>query len=329
MQQFEVLREKIFDFEQEQFEKLAWQVYQFQYQNNTVYREFVDTLNRKPVEGHLESIPFLPVELFKQHKVLCDPFQSSSFFESSGTTGSINSRHYITDVSLYERAFTDGFKQFYGEPSDWVILALLPSYAERPNASLVYMVNHWMNLSGQPENGHFLYNYDVLTERLNQSLASGKKVLLIGVTFALLEWAKQYPGEYFGLTIIETGGMKGRGKELVREELHTYLNDRLHPDAIHSEYGMTELFSQAYCQTNGIFRCIPTMKVLRRDPYDPLTVSALPGRGLLNIIDLANLGTCSFIAVQDVGKLNSDGSFEVLGRSDNSDTRGCNLMMDL
>jgi hypothetical protein len=329
MLQFEVLREKIFDFEQEQFDKLAWEVYQFQYYHNAVYRNFVVTLNRKPKEGVLESIPFLPVELFKQHKVLCDPFQPSSFFESSGTTGSINSRHYITDVSLYERAFSDGFKQFYGEPSDWVIMALLPSYAERPNASLVYMVNHWMALSGQPENGHFLYNYDVLSKQLNQTLASGKKVLLIGVTFALLEWAKQYPGQYPGLTIIETGGMKGRGKELVRDELHTYLNERLYPDAIHSEYGMTELFSQAYSQADGVFRCIPTMRVLRRDPYDPLNVSALPGRGLLNIIDLANLGTCSFIAVQDVGKLYADGSFEVLGRSDNSDTRGCNLMMDL
>jgi hypothetical protein len=261
--------------------------------------------------------------------VLCDGFKPLSFFESSGTTGSVNSRHYIADVSLYERAFMKGFWQFYGEPSDWVIMALLPSYSERPNASLVYMVNHWMASSGQPENGHYLYNYGALSEQLHATLSSGKKVLLIGVTFALLEWAAQFPGKFPGLTIIETGGMKGRGKELVREELHAILHERLHPDAIHSEYGMTELFSQAYSHSDGIFRCIPTMKVLRRDPYDPLAVSSTPGRGLLNIIDLANLGTCSFLAVQDVGKLYEDGAFEVLGRSDNSDTRGCNLMMDL
>lgn len=311
------------------FEALTWQVFHFQYHNNPVYRKFVDISGRFPEKPSIEHIPFLPVEFFKYHSVLCHPFKPERYFQSSGTSGNVNSRHYIGDVTLYEWAFTKGFQTFYGNPQEWVILGLLPSYLERPDASLVYMVNHLMKQSGNSGMGFFMYNYQELEERVTREMSKGKKVLLFGVTFALLDWAEKFPGRYKGLTIIETGGMKGRRKELIREELHAILNDRLKPDAIHSEYGMTELFSQAYSLSDGIFMCSPSMKILRRDSYDPFRVTREKGRGLANVIDLANLASCSFIATQDVCYLHDNGSFEILGRSDNSDIRGCNLMMEM
>jgi hypothetical protein len=248
------------------------------------------------------------------------------FFESSGTTGQINSRHYIVDPTIYEESFLKGFERVYGSTRDWVIIGLLPSYLERQNASLVYMVDALIKMSSQEESGFYLYDFQALGNVLQKCKLNGKKVLLFGVTFALLQWADAFPGHYPNVTIIETGGMKGRGKELTRAALHQILKEKLQAAEIHSEYGMTELLSQAYSTDEGIFHCPPWMKALKRDLYDPLNVTLNAGRGCINIIDLANLNSCSFIATQDIGRFYADGSFEVLGRVDHSDIRGCNLL---
>jgi hypothetical protein len=328
MSDYITLRDKIFVSSPDAFDNLTWEVFQFQYQNNGVYRRFVDLLGRYPKHGDLTGIPFMPVELFKTHQVVCADLERHTYFESSGTTGSVNSRHYIADLSVYEKSFLWGFKERYGDPSEWVILGLLPSYLERKNASLVYMVRGLMVQSARGRESFYLYDYQKLYDDLMDLRHTPYKVMLFGVTFALLDFIKQFQGSFPNLTIIETGGMKGRGKELTRIELHEQLSAALSPGAIHSEYGMTELFSQAYSTDNGVFYAAPTMKVLRRDAYDPLFVTTEPGRGLINVIDLANLGSCSFIATQDIGLFRADGGFEVLGRSDYSDLRGCNLMVE-
>lgn len=328
MSEYTALRDKIFRSDLSAPHDLIWQVYQFQYRNNPVYSRFVDLLGRYPKEGDIFGIPFLPVELFKNHKIICNNLDVKGYFESSGTTGSINSRHYIADYKVYDRSFTQGFEAVYGDLSEWQILGLLPSYLEREHASLVYMVKGLMEQSSIGSEAFYLYNYQKLYDDLSALKQSAKKVLLFGVTFALLDFASKFQGQFPNLTIIETGGMKGRGKELTRDELHQILKVAFQPAAIHSEYGMTEMLSQAYSTDRGVFYAAPTMKVLKRDAYDPLLVSDSPGRGMINVVDLSNLQSCSFIATMDVGLFHEDGGFEVLGRADHSDVRGCNLMVE-
>jgi hypothetical protein len=326
MSEISQLKEKIFQINNDNLHSIVWEVFEFQYQHNEVYRKFTDFLGLQPRKVDLGSYPFLPVELFKNHEVVSVSELPVLYFESSGTTGQVNSRHFIADAGIYETSFTKGFERVYGSPKDWVMIGLLPSYLERKNASLVYMVELLMRQSGRPENGFYLYDFAALQQTLLDCKAKNIPVMLFGVTFALLEFAAQFPGIYDQVTIIETGGMKGRGKELTRNELHRILSQQLQPKAIHSEYGMTELLSQAYSTDAGIFDCPPWMKVLKRDIYDPLLVNAQEGRGCINVIDLANVLSCSFIATQDIGKFYDDGRFEVLGRVDNSDIRGCNLL---
>lgn len=326
MQSYRQLSSALFDQASFNFDEMALKVFEYQYNHNPIYKQFVNILNKKDLVKDIYSIPFLPVEFFKSHVILSDEIMPRNFFASSGTTGAITSKHYFEDDEVYVKSYLLGFEKVYGSPKDWVILGLLPSYLERKNASLVHMVKGLMDHSGQPENGFYLYNYEELHQILNRLNTEGRKVLLFGVTFAILEFAHLFPSHLPYTTIIETGGMKGRGKELTREELHHKINIQLQPQAIHSEYGMSEMFSQAYSTDLGIFHCSPTMKVLNRNPFDPFDVQQKSGRGNINVIDLSNLHSCSFLATMDIGEFFPDGTFKVLGRSDFSDVRGCNLM---
>lgn len=326
MQDFIKISSKIFNVTASEFNLLALEIFEYQYYHNPIYKQFVNYLKKKDAVKDIYSIPFLPVEFFKQHIIISDELQPADYFESSGTTASIQSRHYFQDLDIYQKSYLSGFEKNYGSPSDWIILGLLPSYLERQHASLVNMVKGLMQYSGKSENGFYLYDYEQLYNILKRLAGTRQKVMLFGVTFALLEFAHNYSDQFPNLTIIETGGMKGRGKELTREELHDILQQKLKPHAIHSEYGMSEMFSQAYSTDNGIFYCSPTLKVLKRNPYDPFDIQSSSGRGNINIIDLSNLHSCSFLATMDIGDFYEDGSFKVLGRSDFSDVRGCNLM---
>ena len=313
---------------QKQFEKIALKVFRFQYKNNLVYNEFCKHLG---VEIHavksLEKIPFLPIQFFKTHAVVSnnDPIQET--FTSSGTTGIITSKHHVTDVSLYEESYRKGFAQFYGNIEDYVVLALLPSYLEREGSSLIYMVKDLIELSNNAESGFYLHNHEELIEKLVSLDSAGQNVILIGVTFALLDLIEQRKFQLKNTIIMVTGGMKGKRKEMIREELHEQLCEGFGVNAIHSEYGMTELLSQAYSLGNGVFECPSWMQILIRDTEDALTYIKTGKTGGINVIDLANINSCSFIATQDLGKKNPNNSFEVLGRFDNSDIRGCNLMV--
>jgi len=275
----------------------------------------------------LEKIPFLPIECFKTEKVYCGHTTPQQIFTSSGTTGAQTSRHYVKELSLYEQSFRKGFEHFYGNVGDYVVLALLPSYLERTGSSLITMVADLIERSGSEYSGFYLNEYDFLAQRLQTLDASGKKVLLIGVSFALLDLITEHTFSLKNTIVMETGGMKGRRKELVREELHAMLCKGFGIEMIHSEYGMTELLSQAYSAGKGIYKCVPWLKVLIRDTNDALSYLPTGKTGGLNIIDLANRESCSFIATQDLGKLYPDGTFEVLGRFDNADIRGCNLLI--
>lgn len=326
MREFEKISIKIFNNAHNNFDELALEIYRYQYNHNPIYKQFVDYLNKSSDVRDILQIPFLPVEIFKYHTIISDEFQATNYFESSGTTASIQSKHFFQDDAIYKQSYLHGFTQRFGKVSDWIILGLLPSYLERTHASLVNMVKGLMDASGQAQNQFYLYDYESLHQALISLEDSTKKVMLFGVTFALLDFAEKFPHSYKNLHIIETGGMKGRGKELTRNELHSILQDKLQPKQIFSEYGMTEMFSQAYSSDSGVFYCSDTMKVLKRNPYDPFDVQISEGRGNINVIDLANLHSCSFIATQDLGEFREDGSFEVLGRSDYSDVRGCNLM---
>ena len=323
----EELRNKIFEINSDKsFNEIALEIFHFQYGNNPVYNQYVNLNNIRIKEiDHFKKIPFLPIELFKSHKVICRDAEPEKIFLSSGTSGAETSKHYVSDLRLYEKSFFTCFKKFYGNPDQYLILALLPSYLERADSSLVYMVEKLIGLSKNVGSGFYLDNYDDLAKMLNRS--ANQKVLLIGVTFALLEFAERYEIPLANGIIMETGGMKGRRKEIIREELHRVLCSKFHTNKIHSEYGMTELLSQAYSQGNGIYKTPPWMKILIRDTNDPKSLLDDYKSGGINIIDLANLYSCSFIATQDLGKTNPDGSFEVLGRFDNSDIRGCNLMI--
>jgi len=310
------------------FEALALEIFRFQYLQNPVYREFCQYIKRSPEKVDLlEEIPFLPISFFKSHKVIAHERPSQMVFESSGTTGSTTSKHLIADLSLYRSSFQGGFEKFYGNPRDYCILALLPSYLEREGSSLVFMANELIENSKHSESGFYLNEYELLHEKLIELEQKKTKTLLLGVSFALLDFIEKYQLKLNHTIVMETGGMKGKRKEIIREELHNKLKNGFGVNKIHSEYGMTELLSQAYSSGNGIFKTPPWMQAYTRDTEDPLQIQQHNKTGGINIIDLANVYSCSFIATQDLGKTYADGNFEVLGRFDNSDVRGCNLMV--
>jgi hypothetical protein len=321
------IEDKIFTVEPADFEQLALEIFQFQYNNNAIYQHYVNALSI--VGSNVRSvaqIPFLPIRFFKTFDIKTTRFEPEAVFESSGTTQTINSRHYVKDLKIYRRSFLTAWEQFYSPVADWCVIGLLPAYLERQHSSLVVMVNEMIKLSRHADSGFYLYEHDKLAQVLQALEKQGQKTVLIGVTFALLDFAEQYPMPLQHTVIMETGGMKGRRREMTREEVHLLLTTAFQTHAIHSEYGMTELLSQAYSYGNGIFNCPPWMKVLVRQDDDPLDVR-LTGSGVLNVIDLANLYSCSFIATDDVGTVKPDSSFEVLGRIDTSDIRGCNLLI--
>lgn len=324
-------RDKIFLIKnQSDFTGIALQTHNYQRNNNIVYRDFAKHLKNHPERvTKLTEIPFLPVEFFRNHKVITGDRPVEKIFESSGTTGNLTGRHYVCDLGLYAESFVKSFRQFYGDPEDFMIAALLPSYTERENSSLIYMVNELILLSTSELSGFYRENEEALIQNLISARDNGIKVLLLGVSFALLDLAENRTPDLSGVIVMETGGMKGRRKEVTRNELHTILKKEFNVPAIHSEYGMTEMMSQAYSKGDGIFYSPPWMKILLRDTQDPLTIFTEPGRtGGINIIDLANIYSCSFLATGDLGRLHEDGGFEVLGRFDNSDIRGCNLLLE-
>jgi hypothetical protein len=348
----------IFSVTVENFQQKVIDVFQFQYQQNEVYRQWCDLLidprfssqgvkpdtdngllsKNQPLDSpianinpalyslSLNVIPFLPISFFKSHTVITGSFEPRLVFESSGTTQTTNSKHLVKDVNLYHESFNKAFELFYGPVKEWCIIGLLPSYLERNNSSLVMMVDELIKESDYPDSGFYLYDFDRLKDTLQRLELRGTKTLLIGVTFALLDFAEKYPMKLKHTVVMETGGMKGRRKELTRAEVHQLLQQNLGTNSIHSEYGMTELLSQAYSKGDGRFVCPPWMKVLVRDEEDPLLVKN-SGSGVLNVIDLANVYSCSFLATEDVGIVYEDGSFEVWGRLDNSDIRGCSLLV--
>ncbi len=313
---------------QKQFEKIALKVFRFQYENNQVYREFCELLKiEKGNVKSLQQIPFLPIQFFKSHDVVSNSDTILEIFTSSGTTGMIMSKHLITDVTLYEESYRNAFSEFYGNIEDYTVLALLPSYLERSGSSLIYMIKDLIELSNNENSGFYLHNYDALISKLIALDESGQNIILIGVTYALLDLIEKQKFQLKNTIIMETGGMKGKRKEIIREELHEILCNGFGVSVIHSEYGMTELLSQAYSLGNGIFECPNWMTILIRDTEDALTYVETGKTGGINVIDLANINSCSFIATQDLGKKYPNNSFEILGRFDNSDIRGCNLMM--
>ncbi|MBN1108176.1 MAG: acyltransferase [Bacteroidales bacterium] len=312
------------------FLRTALEVFRYQSENNTLYKNYIAFLGKRVEDiTMLSDIPFMPVEFFRSQTVIIDNKTAEKVFESSRTSFNIPGRHYVHDLKLYERSYLEGFRLFYGDPSDYVVTALLPSYAERGNSSLVYMVNGLISKSVDRASGFYTNNRSELTRNLRESVSRGRKSILIGVSFALLDLADEEEPDLSGTIVMETGGMKGRRKEITRAELHEILKEKFNLKVIHSEYGMTELLSQAYSHEEGIFYTPPWMKVFLRDPYDPLCILTEPGKtGGINIIDLANYHSCSFIATGDLGRLHAGGGFEVLGRFDNSDIRGCNLLID-
>jgi phenylacetate-coenzyme A ligase PaaK-like adenylate-forming protein len=344
--------DKIFSVTSAEFQSLALEIFHFQYQNNRIYREFAEALKIRPSSVNtLENIPFLPISFFKSDEIKTGEFSPEMIFESSGTTGSIRSRHLVKDKAIYIKSFIAAFEKNFGAINEYCIIGLLPSYQERNESSLVFMVNELIKRSKHPHSGFFLNEFEKLKDVLTELENIKQKTILIGVTFALLDLAEKYPMPLRNTVIMETGGMKGRRVEMTRTEVHEILKKAFGKNEIHSEYGMTELLSQAYSKGSGLFHSPPWMKVLVRDEEDPMNVQSLVGSsesvvqsqepvsqlttpdsrlstisGAINIIDLANIYSCSFIATDDAGKLYADGSFEVLGRMDGSDLRGCSLM---
>ncbi len=311
-----------------QFDELALKMFDYQMENNLVYNKFCTLLGvTKGSVKSVKNIPFLPIQFFKEHRVLASEKDIEATFSSSGTTGSITSKHYVTDLSIYEQSFMQSFQLHYGNIKDYTVLALLPSYLERSGSSLIYMVDYLIKKSEKPDSGFYLNNYSALSEKIKTLDNAGAKTLLIGVSFALLDLTEQFEFNLKHTLVMETGGMKGRRKELVREELHSILKKGFGVSHIHSEYGMTELLSQAYSTGEGIFTTPPWMQIQIRDTEDALTPIPENKTGGINVIDLANIYSCPFIATQDLGKKLSDNRFEVLGRFDQADIRGCNLMV--
>ena len=328
-----ILKEKIFRVCTDDFETLAIEIFNYQYTCNKMYRKYCQAL-RINVDSivTIEKIPFLPISFFKTNQVMTGDFKPEIIFESSGTSGSVKSKHFVKDISIYQTSFKKAVEILYGTIEGRCIIGLLPSYLESKNASLVYMVNELIRQSGHPASGFYLHDTKKLYATLSTNEKSAQETLLIGVTYALLDFAKRYRMNLQYTSVMETGGMKGRRKELTREEVHLTLKQQLGLPEVHAEYGMTELLSQAYSLSNGIFKCPPWMKILLRSPDDPFEIASagsISGHapGAVNVIDLANLNSCSFIATDDIGKLYSDESFEISGRLDNSDIRGCSLMV--
>jgi phenylacetate-coenzyme A ligase PaaK-like adenylate-forming protein len=321
------LKSKIFEVTNQNFVETALQVFRFQYENTMVYKNYIDLLKRDVNSiQQIEDIPFLPISLFKTHIVAIN-HNAEKIFESSGTTGQITSKHYVSDLNIYEESFFKCFNMFFGNAEDYCILGLLPSYLERNNSSLIYMVNELIQKSNKPESSFYLNEYEQLFKTISELEKRQQPYILFGVTFALLEFSENFPINISYGTIIETGGMKGRGKELTRAELHEILRQRFQTSNISSEYGMTELLSQAYLNDKHYFESPPWMKVLIRDVYNPFQYVAEGQSGAINVVDLANLYSCSFIETADMGRLHGNNSFEVLGRIDNSEIRGCNLLV--
>ncbi|RDV14288.1 acyl transferase [Pontibacter diazotrophicus] len=312
------------------FKTAALDLFRYQAQHNAVYRSYIQYLGIEPGGVQVpEQIPFLPIEFFKEHEVKTDAFEAEAIFYSSGTTQQTRSRHFVSDLALYDHITEHTFEKFYGPLQSYVVLALLPSYLEQGGSSLVAMVDHFIRKTGQQEEGFYLREHDKLLQALRQARQRGKKVLLIGVSYALLDLADKLKGkeDFSGVIVMETGGMKGRRREMIREELHAQLKRGFGVDTIHSEYGMTELLSQGYSKGEGIFWPGYTMRILLRDLNDPFDISPDHRSGGINVIDLANVDSCAFIETKDIGRVHADGSFEVLGRFDNSDIRGCNLLV--
>ena len=307
------------------FNDVALKVFKYQYDNIPIYQDYVKLKNvSKNDVTHFSEIPFLPIQFFKTHPVVNDVNKIEKIFLSSGTTKSSRSKHYIKNLEIYKQSFLKGFKNNYGNPNEWIILALLPSYLEQGDSSLIYMVDQLIKMS-QNENSRYI---DLKNDNIESSLnkLKSEKVLLIGVSYALLDLAEIIPSSLNRWTIMETGGMKGRRKEIIRDELHLILKKAFDVDCIHSEYGMSELLSQAYSLKDGLFSTPKWMKVIIRDLEDPFNKIEDSSSGGINIIDLANIFSCSFIETQDIGKKNANEKFEVLGRSDHSEIRGCNLL---
>ena len=323
------MQNKIFNIQTpEDFKQVAFSVFRHQFENNKVYRSFCDLLYIHPSDIHtLEDIPFLPIEFFKSKKIISSLEEVQEVFTSSGTTGSVTSKHYVTDIEFYKESYLKGFAHFYGNIEDYAVLALLPNYLERKGSSLVYMVADLIQRSKNKKSGFYLNNIEELARKLIKIDQKGQKTLLIGVSFALMDLIEKCQFELKNTIIMETGGMKGRRKELVRNELHALLQHGFGVKNIHSEYGMTELLSQGYSNGNGVFETPPWMKVITRDPEDALSIQKNGKTGGINIIDLANYNSCAFIATQDLGKVHQNGTFEIIGRFDNSDIRGCNLLV--
>lgn len=323
MQQFDFL-----SITPQNFEEQALAVFHYQAEHSKVYKDFLSHLNKDAKKiNSIKDIPFLPIQFFKSHTIVSNNNNIEETFLSSGTTGMSQSKHLVTDVSLYEKSYLKAFEQFYGDITEYTVLALLPSYLERNGSSLIYMVEDIIHKSNNPNSGFYLHNHQDLYNKLQEQEKHHKKTLLIGVSFALLDFIEHFPCQLKHTIVMETGGMKGKRKEMIREELHAELKQGFGVNNIHSEYGMTELLSQAYFDDSQKFNCPPWMKIFIRDTEDALSLLPTEKSGGINVIDLANINSCSFIATQDLGKVYADGSFDVLGRFDNSDIRGCNLLI--
>ena len=321
------MNNQIFNINSEQdFEKLTLEIFDFQMENNLIYAPYAALILKGKIPTNIYEIPFLPIEFFKNQQLICNGQKIEEIFLSSGTTGD-QSRHLVSDLSIYQKSFTKSFELFYGEITDYCILSLLPNYREREGSSLIYMVDELIRKSEHEKSGFYLNDYDGLSETIAELEKKKQKTILIGVSYALLDLAENFPQILEYTTIIETGGTKGKRKEFLKEELHKILKNSFGLQNIHSEYGMTELLSQSYSKGKGIFKSPPWKKVLIRDTNDPLSVIGENKTGGINIIDLANIYSCPFISTQDLGKTYDDGSFSVLGRFDNSDVRGCNLLV--
>jgi len=324
-----MLSDKIFDIKDEiEFEALALDIFQYQVRHCTLYGNWVKALRVNPDEvKSISQIPFLPIEFFKNHRIIDNTQQPEITFTSSATTSSVVSKHHVASAQLYEKSFYNSFYHFYGNPYEYCFLALLPSYLEREGSSLIYMINHFIRHSKYGKSGFFLYNHEDLIQQVKYCIEQNIPTVLIGVSFALLDFAEHFSIDLSKIIVMETGGMKGKRKEITRNELHQLLKTKFNCTEIHSEYGMTELLSQAYSKGNGIFQAPPWMKILISDVYEPTKILSGNDRGMINIIDLANIHSCAFIATSDIGKSGEANTFEVIGRMDNSDIRGCNLLL--